>query len=112
VSAPLDERQLGDLAAGLGGRHVLDELLGLYREGLPRELERLRAAVARGDREEVRVAAHAMGSAAAMFGAARLADVCVEVELHGEAGDLAGAAARLDRLVALVGEVDAALGAR
>ena len=74
MSEPLDERQLADLAEGVGGEEVLAELLGLYREGLPRQLDRLRAAVKRGEAEEVRLAAHALRSGAAVLGACLLAD--------------------------------------
>ncbi len=109
MSEPLDERQLADLAEGVGGEEVLAELLGLYRDGLPRQLDRLRAAVKRGETEEVRLAAHALRSGAAVLGASLLADTCARLE---RVRDLAGAAAELERVVAVVAVTDAALRAR
>jgi len=109
VSEPLDERQLADLAEGVGGEEALAELLGLYRDGLPRQLDRLRAAVKRGEADEVRLAAHALRSGAAVLGAPLLADTCAGLE---HLGDLTGAAAELERVVAVVAATDAALRAR
>jgi len=109
VSEPLDERQLADLAEGVGGEEVLAELLGLYRDGLPRQLDRLRAAVKRGEAEEVRLAAHALRSGAAVLGASLLADTCARLE---HVGDLTGVAAELEHVVAVVAVTDAALRAR
>jgi two-component system, sensor histidine kinase RpfC len=108
VNEPLDERQLADLAEGVGGEEVLDELLTVYRDGLPRQLDRLRAAVKRGEDEEVRLAAHALRSGAAVLGASLLADTCARLEHL----DPTGAAAELERVVAVVAATDAALRAR
>ena len=112
VSEPLDERQLADLAEGVGGEEVLAELLGLYREGLPRQLDRLRAAVKRGEAEEVRLAAHALRSGAAVLGACLLADTAAALERLGEREDLSRSDAELERVAAVVAETDAALAAR
>jgi HPt (histidine-containing phosphotransfer) domain-containing protein len=112
VSEPLDERQLAKLAEGMGGEDVLGEVLGLYREGLPRQVDRLRAAVKRGDAEEVRLAAHALRSGAAVLGAGLLADTCAALERQGERDDLTGADGELERIVAVVTATDAALLAK
>jgi HPt (histidine-containing phosphotransfer) domain-containing protein len=112
VNGPLDERQLAELAEGMGGEDVLREILGLYREGLPRQLDRLRAAVKRGDAEEVRLAAHALRSGAAVLGACLLADTCAALERLGEREDLAGAATELERVAAVVTATEAALLAK
>ena len=112
VSEPLDERQLAEMAEGVGGEEVLEELLRLYREGLPRQLDRLRAAVKRGEAEEVRLAAHALRSGAAVLGASLLAETAAGLERLCERGDLAAAAAELERVAAVVAETDAALLAR
>ncbi len=105
MSEPLDERQLADLAEGVGGEEVLDELLEIYREGLPRQLDRLRAAVKHGDAEEVRLAAHALRSGAAVLGAGLLADTCAAFERDDTTTEL-------DRVIAVVAQTDAALLAR
>ena len=112
MSEPLDERQLADLAEGVGGEDVLAELLGLYREGLPRQLDRLRAAVKRGEAEEVRLAAHALRSGAAVLGACLLADTAAALERLGEREELTDANAELERVAIVVAETDAALRAR
>ena len=112
MSEPLDERQLAEMAEDVGGEDVLAELLALYREGLPRQLDRLRAAVKRGEAEEVRLAAHALRSGAAVLGASLLADTSAGLERLSERGDLAAAAAELERVTAVVAETDAALLAR
>ena len=112
MSEPLDERQLADLAEGVGGEEVMGELLGLYREGLPRQLDRLRAAVKRGEAEEVRLAAHALRSGAAVLGACLLSDTCADLERLAERGELTSAEAELERITAVVASTDAALRAR
>jgi HPt (histidine-containing phosphotransfer) domain-containing protein len=75
-----DDAHLEALAAGVGGRSALNALLAVYREDLERQVARLREAFKSGEPEAIRLAAHALRSGAATFGATHLAGAARELE--------------------------------
>jgi CheY-like chemotaxis protein/two-component sensor histidine kinase len=99
----LDDALLDELADNLGGRALVDQMLEVFRTGLPERLQNLRAA---GTPEALREAAHALRSPAAGFGIARLAARLESIEAAARAGGLAElgpalvAAAHTDRALA------------
>jgi HPt (histidine-containing phosphotransfer) domain-containing protein len=102
----LDAAVLDDLVAHIGAdavRAIIGLFLGECRE--------LTAAMAAGEAEAARRAAHSLKSSAGQLGAAALADAALAVERAAAAG-----AAELPRLVAALSEcaaaTEAALGAR
>jgi HPt (histidine-containing phosphotransfer) domain-containing protein len=62
---------------------VLGKIIGLYLDGAPALLQRLREAVAVGDGEALRQAAHSFKSSSANLGATALAAACKELEQRG-----------------------------
>src|SRR4051794_2901020 len=70
ITPVLDDTPLDELAAHLGGRALVDQMLGVYHDELPTRLAALRAAA---DPESRRETAHALRSPSAGFGIARLA---------------------------------------
>ncbi len=90
---------LAAVMARLGDdRELLAELAGLYLEDEPSLLEQLEAAVARGEAEGVRRAAHTIKGSVANFAAARAQAAAFALEQAGRADDLASAEALLDTL--------------
>jgi HPt (histidine-containing phosphotransfer) domain-containing protein len=88
-SAPIDRAVFDDLLDGVGGdREFLAELLQTYFDDSPKLLEAMRMALAGGDAEEFRRAAHSLKSTSANFGAVRLSRMCKELEDMGKAGTL------------------------
>jgi PAS domain S-box-containing protein len=72
------------LLSSLGGdRELLTELLQLFRTDYPRTLERLRAALAAGDSQEVRFAAHALKGSVANFYAQSAVAAALRLERMG-----------------------------
>src|SRR4051812_21132933 len=77
ITPVLDEALLEDLAENLGGRALVDQMLGVYHGELAGRLKRLRAAA---DPDALREAAHVLRSPSAGFGVARLAGRLRRVE--------------------------------
>lgn len=94
-----------------GDAELLAQIAGLFIADWPESLARLRAALAAGDAEALRGAAHAVKGAVANFCAERAVQAMRELEMAGKAGDLACAPQLLDAAVAAVEEVLAALAA-
>jgi PAS domain S-box-containing protein len=103
IAPVIDDGLLDELAESLGGRALVDQMLQVYRDGLPERLENLRAAA---DPATLRDAAHALRSPSAGFGIARLAARLLAVEAAARAGGMAElgaalvAAAHADRALA------------
>jgi signal transduction histidine kinase/DNA-binding response OmpR family regulator/HPt (histidine-containing phosphotransfer) domain-containing protein len=77
---------------------VVDRVVGLYLDGTPAILARLREAIDRGDVAATRDAAHALKSSSANVGAVQLVSLCRETEQLARAGSLEGAVERVARL--------------
>jgi PAS domain S-box-containing protein len=76
----VDAAALDRLADELGDRRELDRIVALYLEQMPERVASISAASEAGDADAVRFAAHRLGSASAVFGAARLAELCARLE--------------------------------
>jgi two-component system sensor histidine kinase/response regulator len=77
---PLDHSALDRLQADLGDQAVVARIAGLFVDALREARERLAAAVAARDHDELRRVAHRLRSSSATFGAERLAHLCDELE--------------------------------
>jgi PAS domain S-box-containing protein len=99
----IDERAL---LSSLGDdRELLAELLHIFRTDHPRTLERLRAALAAGDVQEVRFAAHALKGSVANFYSQSAVAAALRLEMMGRDNKLEGwqeALAALERELARV----------
>ncbi len=93
------------LACTGGDRQLLREIVALFRKDRAASLKRIDTAIAKGDGEQLRLAAHALKGSLATVGATAARQTAAELEQMGRAAILAGAAelaARLrDRLVRL-----------
>jgi HPt (histidine-containing phosphotransfer) domain-containing protein len=78
-----------------GDRAFLAELLDTFLAEAPNLLAAMRQALARQDAAGLRLAAHSLKSNSRDFGAAILSGLCLELEMMGKAGTLAGAAEKL-----------------
>ena len=105
--APVD---VTALMARLGGdTDLLGELVPLYFEDETEQLDRLAAALDRGDAEGVRRAAHAIKGCVSNFSASRAQAAALAVETAGRGGNLADAAGLLPALRLELAAVRAAL---
>jgi CheY-like chemotaxis protein len=105
ITPVLDEALLEELAESLGGRALVDQMLGVFHGELAGRLERLRAA---DSPESLREAAHALRSPAAGFGVARLAARLRRVESAARAGRICD----LGAVLTAASQADAALRER
>ena len=67
---------------------LLAQVVRLYFESAADMIARLRAGLAAGDHDAVRIAAHTLKSSSANLGAATLAEMCKQLELAARAGSL------------------------
>jgi CheY-like chemotaxis protein/anti-sigma regulatory factor (Ser/Thr protein kinase) len=93
ITPVLDDTLLDELADNLGGRALVDQMLGVWHDELPGRLERLRGA---STPQELGEAAHALRSPSAGFGVARLASRLRRVEKAARAGVMAPLGCALD----------------
>jgi len=82
-----------------GDAGLFQQLVQVFLDDLPRQLERLRAALTAGDAPGVRLSAHTLRGYVGLFSPA-VATLAEELALRGRRGDLQGSAA-------LVGELEA-----
>lgn len=83
-----------------GSSSILDELIGMYLEEAPSHIANLQAAAKASNAAALGRIAHAFKSASANVGASQLSEMCRQVERHAKAGEVALAAALIDRLEA------------
>jgi HPt (histidine-containing phosphotransfer) domain-containing protein len=107
AESPFDEAAL--LERVEGDVELLAEIVALFREGSPRLLEEVRAAVAAGDSAALKRAAHTLKGAASNFGATAVVGIALELEMMGRANDLSWAAQARDNLEVFMCELDAVL---
>ncbi len=81
-----------------GNRGLLCELVDIFMQDYPRQLERLRGALAAGDARGVNRAAHSLKGSAGNLAAVGVAAAAKRIEVLGDKGDLAGAAEALREL--------------
>jgi HPt (histidine-containing phosphotransfer) domain-containing protein len=108
----LDPKTIDELLDSVGGdRAFLAELVDEFLADAPRQLESLRSAIASGDSETARRAAHTLKSTARTFGALALASACQDAEAAAAAGELGTVGAHVDELAALLDRACSALTA-
>ena len=93
----LDPSALERLRATMGSG-FLDELVSTFLEDSQELVSTMRRALAQGDRDALRRAAHSLKSNAASFGAMPLSNLSRDLEALAKAGGLASAGPRLERL--------------
>jgi HPt (histidine-containing phosphotransfer) domain-containing protein len=109
---PIDTAVLNGLLGSVGGDlEFLGELLATYFDDSPNQLATMHAALAAGDADQFRRAAHSLKSNSASFGAMALSGLCKSLEDLGKAGTLQGAGELLAQAEQEYGRVQAALQA-
>ncbi|MDQ4028550.1 MAG: Hpt domain-containing protein, partial [Actinomycetota bacterium] len=83
--AAIDRATLDELVVSLGGGDVVARLISMFLSDAPKLLESLGRALAEGDGQEVRRAAHTLKSSSATFGATALSQLCGQLEAMGKA---------------------------
>jgi CheY-like chemotaxis protein len=92
-----------------GDADLLAELSGIFLDEAPGLVAAIRAAVAAGDAEAMRVTAHTLKGSVGIFEAARAYDAAARLEAHGLGRNPADAAAALADLEAAVADLSAVL---
>lgn len=85
---------------------LLQEVIGIFMERAPAQLDAIEQAVAAGAAAEVAVQAHGLKGGAANFAGLRFADTALELETLGREGTLVGAEDLLARLRNQYGEIE------
>jgi CheY-like chemotaxis protein len=94
-----------------GDREFLTELVSLFREDSPKQLNRIKTALEKMDPSEVLRGAHSLRGTLANLAARPAADLAAEIEHAGKAGDLDRAKAAFQSLALKLPRVLEALGA-
>jgi CheY-like chemotaxis protein len=106
----IDRKVFDDLAASVGGDMTfLGELIDTYLNDATELLAAMRRALADGNVEEFRRAAHSLKSNSANLGAMRLSALAKELEMMAKAGALDGAADTVARAESEYAQVKVAL---
>jgi len=88
-----------ELVERLGGAEALiPRFIGLFRNGVQKNLEQLQQAIADNDSDAVRVQAHTIKGSCANIGALRMHETAAVLETAAKAGDISDAAAGLAKL--------------
>jgi len=77
---------------------LLEEILSVYFEDTPRQMEALKEAVERGDSSAIRRQAHTLKGSSGNVGAVSMLDVASQMEKAGETGDLAQTASLFETI--------------
>jgi signal transduction histidine kinase/DNA-binding response OmpR family regulator len=107
----LDQHALDQLRDDLGGAGPLGEIIATFLDKTPSVLADLRDAVARGDTDRTRRAAHMCKGTSATLGARNFAAQCAELEMLAEAGMVPDGMARVTAIEASYRNLAAALAA-
>jgi HPt (histidine-containing phosphotransfer) domain-containing protein len=93
----IDEDAIRRLLEVIGGdREDLQELTDEFEEETPKLVAKMRAAVAEGDHDALRIHAHSLKSNGRDFGAVRLAGLSERLEQQCRAGEVADPAAQVE----------------
>ena len=99
TSDPLDRPRLESLIDEIGDRELVRQAVQAFMEEAPDRLAAIRVALAGGDRDELRSAAHSLGSPASMLGAVevtRLARTLQDAAVESDAATCRTVAADLE----------------
>ncbi len=86
------------LARMSGDPELLSEIIDLFQSDCPRILEQISGAIARGEAAALMRAAHTLRGSLDLFGLSAASKAAMDLELSGQKGDLAEAAAGLSKL--------------
>jgi HPt (histidine-containing phosphotransfer) domain-containing protein len=95
ASKVVDSGELDDLrrqTSTARGADMIVDLVGLFLRHAPARVEAVESAVAAHDAEALRKAARALRGSSRTLGAARMAELCAELEQIGTSGSVMGAA--------------------
>jgi HPt (histidine-containing phosphotransfer) domain-containing protein len=98
MSDQIIDRQAFETLKSMTDGGFLDELIDVFLNDTPALIGQMRAALAEGNGEELRRAAHTLKSSSASFGAAHLSSLSREVELTAKEGRLEGTGEKIDAL--------------
>lgn len=113
MTGHIDDADFAQTLEMVGGDlGFLNELVAEYRADGASRLVDMRAALAAGEAEDVRRAAHTLKSSSASLGANDLAEACREVEAAAREGRLDGLGAKVDAIAIEFDAVVAALETR
>ena len=96
----LDRSVLEDIRklSAPGHANYLDKTIGLYERSSPKIMKSIHEAIAGIDAKALHLAAHSLKSASMLFGAAKLASLCSELETMGRDNAMQHASMRLSAL--------------
>ena len=113
MTGHIDDAAFGQTLEMVGGDiGFLNELVAEYRADGASRVADMRAALAAGEAEDLRRAAHTLKSSSASLGANDLAEACREVEAAAREGRLEGLGEKVDAIAIEFDEVVAALETR
>ena len=113
MTGHIDDAAFGQTLEMVGGDlGFLHELVAEYRTDGASRLDDMRAALAAGEAEDLRRAAHTLKSSSASLGANDLAEACRVVETAAREGRLEGLGANVEAIAREFDEVVAALETR
>jgi CheY-like chemotaxis protein len=92
-----------------GDEALLDELIGVFPADSSQQLEEMRRGVAKRDAQLITRSAHSLKSAAQVFGASRLADAALSMEMLGRSAELTNVEALLETVEIETRRLNAAL---
>lgn len=90
------------------GEGVLKEILDEFYDYSPKMMEQMCIAVAQGNTEDLRLAAHSLKGSGLNIGAQAFSTVCMELEKLAKLGDLAAAPALIEQAQELYAQTRAA----
>lgn len=74
------QETISELRRALEDPGIVAELISLYLEDAPRQVESIKAAVMEGNAERLALAAHTLKGSSAQLGAEELSELCSELE--------------------------------
>jgi two-component system sensor histidine kinase/response regulator len=111
---PLKTREVFDYEAAIenmgGDEELFQEILGLFLDDCPRLLAELQTAIANGDPEGLKRAAHTLKGTSGHFAAAGISAAALRLEAAGRSGSCDSASADLDALISALDQFFLALG--
>ena len=106
ATPPVDVEGFRSMMREVGVEEVVDATLAIYVAEATKTMRRMVTAVATGDAEEIRQAAHSLKSSSGNVRATRLAELLQELESFGKQGNVDGAT---DLFSAVQSEYDAVM---